>query len=184
MESLIQEQRNVSAKLYSDLGLSELATAVDAMTDTIIHYMVLLLPGITIASSVLQAACCYGFSRTLIVRRPGVVSFFPVNPLAEWHAPDVWVWGLIAALILIIMPQEATKIAGWNLGIIYSIVYLAQGVAIIEYYLRKGRIQPVIRSLIHVFILMLPPVIACAIALGVVDIWADFRKVRAPAKQA
>jgi uncharacterized protein YybS (DUF2232 family) len=103
----------------------------------------------------------------------------PVVPaLALWHAPDVWIWGLIVTLVLLLVPNETVKFTGWNLVILYSTVYLIQGISLVEYYLKKVRVHAVVRGLIFAIILALPPTIACVMALGVVDIWADFRKVR------
>ena len=48
-----------------------------------------------------------------------------------------------------------------------------------EHYFRKAGIHTVVRGLLHAIILALP-VVVCVMALGVVDIWADFRKVRGP----
>jgi len=58
------------------------------------------------------------------------------------------------------------------------LVYTAQGAALVEFWLRKVKIGVVWRSFAHTIILTLPPLIAVVVALGVVDIWADFRKVR------
>jgi uncharacterized protein YybS (DUF2232 family) len=168
-----------AARFYTSLGLAEMAAAVNTVTDTFVHYLVRLIPGIVIATSVLQAACCYGLSRLIISRKPGTAPAPSGVSLAAWHAPDAWVWGLIVALALIMVPNEPAKFAGWNLVILYAVVYLTQGIAIVEHYLRKARIQAVVRGLLHALILALPTVVF-VIALGVVDIWADFRKVRWP----
>ncbi len=179
LEAYLRSSIAEASKLYAELGLKEMATTVTSVSDAFIHYLVRLMPGIIIATSLFQAACCYGLSRSIIARKPGAGPIVAHAPLAAWHAPDVWVWGLITTLVLIMVPHEAARLAGWNLVIIYSIVYLAQGAAVVEYYLRKARLQPVVRGLIHAIILALPLVV-CVIALGVVDIWADFRKVRVP----
>jgi uncharacterized protein YybS (DUF2232 family) len=47
-----------------------------------------------------------------------------------------------------------------------------------ESWLRKAKIAVLWRSFILTIIMTLPPFMAAIIALGVVDIWADFRKVR------
>jgi uncharacterized protein YybS (DUF2232 family) len=172
----------VAAKLYAQLGLAEMASVINSVSDAFVHNLVRLIPGITIATSVLQAACCYGLSRAVVMRRPGPAT--PVlnrTTLAQWHAPDVWVWGLIVGLTLIMVPDETARFAGWNLSIVYSVVYLLQGVAVVDHYLRKARIQPFMRGMIHSLIVALPSIVF-VIALGVVDIWADFRKLRGPAQ--
>ncbi len=170
------------AKLYSGMGLTEMASAVTSVSDTLIHFLVRLVPGITLATSLIQAACCFGLARAIVLRRPGAVPT-PLQPtLAAWHAPDAWVWGLIASLALTMVPNEAARLTGLNCAIVFSVVYLVQGIAIVEHVLRKARIQAVARSLIHVLILALPTIVF-VIALGVVDIWADFRKVRRAVQQ-
>jgi uncharacterized protein YybS (DUF2232 family) len=172
-----------AAKFYTGIGMTEMAAYVNAVSDAFIHYLVRLIPGITLATSVTQAACCYGLARAVIARRPEAAPAFNRQPFASWHAPDAWVWGLIAALALIVVPQEAARFAGWNFAIILSIVYLAQGAAIVEHYLLKAHLKPFTRGLILALILAMPSIVF-VIALGIVDVWADVRKVRGPFSQA
>ena len=58
-------------------------------------------------------------------------------------------------------------------------LYLAQGSAIVEHYLRKAGIKAFGRGLLLALILVMPSIVF-VVALGIVDIWADFRKVRGP----
>ncbi len=166
-----------AASLYAKMGLQDMATMVASVTDSFVHYLVRLIPAITVATSVLQAATCYGISRTVIVKKEAASPFSGQPSLALWHAPDTWVWGLIIALALIVVPNESSRIVGWNLAILFAVVYLAQGAALVEFYLKKVRIRPFMRGLILAVILAMPS-IAFVIALGIVDVWADLRKVR------
>jgi uncharacterized protein YybS (DUF2232 family) len=180
IEALLHEQRTLAAKLYTNLKLTEVAAAVSSVPDAFIHYFVLLLPGIVVTSLTLLAAGCFVLSVRSIIRRPGNAPVLAVPSLAQWHVPDVWVWGLILTFVLIAIPNQTVKFTGWNLAILFAVIYLIQGIAIMEHYLRKARIQPVLRGLIYAVILALPPTVAGVIALGIVDIWADVRKVRGP----
>lgn len=167
-----------AAKMYTTMGLTEMAAMVTEIPEKFIHYLVRLMPGIAVSASIVQAACCYGIARAVIMRKQG--SRFGAQPsFALWFAPDIWVWGLIVALALDVIPHDTIRIIGWNLSIIFTIVYLAQGTAIVDFYLRKGRVRPFVRGLIIALILALPAIIF-VIALGIVDIWADVRKVRGP----
>jgi uncharacterized protein YybS (DUF2232 family) len=172
-----------AAKFYTTMGMTEMASYVNAVSDSFIHYLVRLIPSITLATSISQAACCYGLARAVIARRPEAAPVFNRQSFASWFAPDAWVWGLIAALALIVVPQETARLAGWNLAILFAVVYLAQGAAIVEHYLLKAHIKPFIRGLIMALILAMPSIVF-VIALGIVDVWADVRKVRGPFKQA
>jgi len=168
-----------AAKVYAAMGLADMAATVTAMSDKFVHALVRLLPGIGVATSVVQAAFCYGIVRAAFIRRPGPIPLPVQNSLASWHAPDTWVWGLIASLTLLVVPDEIAWYVGWNLTILFAILYLAQGIALLDFYLRKTHMRPFVRGVIHTLILALPSIVF-VIAAGIVDIWADFRKVRGP----
>ena len=169
-----------AAAVYTKIGLKEMAAVVTSIPDTFIHYLVRLIPAITIATSVMQAAVCYGISRSVILKKEISSPFAGQPSLASWHAPDAWVWGLIMALALLVIPNETSRLIGWNLAILFAVVYLAQGTAIVEFYLKKIRFRPFMRGLLLALILAMPSIVF-VIALGIVDIWADFRKVRGSA---
>ncbi len=175
VEEYLRNSLAEAAKMYTTLGLTEMTATITGISDRFIYYLVRLLPGIVVATSVVQAACCYGLARTVIARKQGPAPDQPT--LAQWHAPDVWVWGLIATLACAVIPQEAAHIISWNAAILFGVLYTAQGIAVVEHYFRKAGIHTAVRGMLHAIILALP-VVVCVTALGVVDIWADFRKVR------
>lgn len=172
-----------AAQLYSSVGLTEMAAAVKSISDTFIHYLARLLPAIIIAMTVAQAAFCYGIARAVIMRRPGADTFLSAQPsLSSWYAPDTWVWGLIAALALLVIPDENAKLMGWNFAILFATLYLAQGIALVDYFLRKMQVRALGRGVVHTILLALPSIVF-VITLGIVDVWADFRKVRGSAQK-
>lgn len=179
VEEYLRNSLVEAAKMYTTLGLTEAAAMINAVSDRFIYFLVRLLPGIVIATSVVQAACCYGLARTVIARKQ-IPNPVPEQPtLAQWHAPDVWVWGLIATLACAVVPNETAHIISWNAAIIFGVLYTAQGIAVVEHYFRKAGLPSFARGMLHAIVLALP-IIVCVTALGVVDIWADFRKVRGP----
>ena len=158
-----------AAKTYTTMGLTEMAATISSISDSVIYYFARLLPGITIATSVIQAASCYVIARVILMRKPGTEPA-PAQPsLAAWHAPDSWVWGLIAALALIVVQQETARFAGWNIAILFAVLYLAQGSAIVDHYLRKAGIKSLGRGLLLALVLVMPSVVF-VVALGIVDI--------------
>jgi len=179
IESYLGKSLAESAKMYSDLGLKEMSVIITSVSSSFIHYLARLVPGIVITTFVFQAASCFGVVRALLIRKPDNDIALAWPSLAAWYAPDSWVWGLIVSLSLIAIPQETARFAGFNAAILLGVIYTAQGMAIVEHYFRKAGIHTVVRGLLHTAILILP-VIVCVTALGVVDIWADFRKVRHP----
>jgi len=166
-------------KLYTQLGLIDVAQTMAQVTDTVVYYLVRLLPGIILTTTLLQAACCYGLARSLILRKDPAAAILAEPTLATWHAPDSWVWGLIATLVLVALPDVTIRFIGLNLALIFLLVYSVQGLSLVEFTLRKAKVGTIWRSMILTFIVALPLIVP-VIALGVVDIFADFRKVRTP----
>ena len=164
-------------KIYTVMGLKETADAVQAFSVPLIYYLVRLFPSIVIVFAVVQAALCYGLARWLIIRREGPASGPAQTSFAGWHAPDAWVWGLISTLALMVMPSHTVRLVGLNLIVLFFVVYTIQGMALLEYLLKRVSIPALARGFI--LALILPFLIVFITALGVVDIWADFRKVRA-----
>jgi len=179
VEAYLREIIANAAKTYTTMGFTEMAATISSISDPVIYYFARLLPGITIATSVIQAACCFVIARAMLMRKPVTEPAPAQTSFVSWHAPDSWVWGLIAALALIVVPQETARLAGWNIAILFAVLYLAQGSAIVEHYLRKAGIKAIGRGLLLALILAMPSIVF-VIALGIVDIWADFRKVRVP----
>jgi len=177
-ETYMRKSLQEAVEIYRNAGLTEMAQAVSDASDRFVHYFVRLLPGFAVALSLLQAAACYGISRSRLQRDPGQAALLTPPPaFAAWHAPDAWVWGLIASLACIAAPQEIVRFTGLNFGIVFLCVYTAQGMAIVDFTLRKAGVHAPTRSIIHVLFLILPSNMLLP-PLGVVDIWADVRKVR------
>ncbi|MDH4162460.1 MAG: YybS family protein [Nitrospirota bacterium] len=168
-----------SRELYTKMGLTEIVQSLDSFGENVIFYAARLIPGIIITTTLMQALFCYGIARAIVLRRRPDLPLAARPPLALWHLPDQWVWGLIITLLLVALPDPAARFTGLNLLCLCLLAYTVQGTALVDHFLRKVRIPTLMRSVLHAIILTLPSVVA-VIALGVVDIWADFRKVRTP----
>lgn len=176
IETELRKSVGELVKLYTSLGLTDAAQAAQSLAEPFVFYFVRLMPSIVVVTGLTQAACCYGVARIVLVRRRGPEQA-PGVPLANWHAPDVWVWGLIAGLGFAAIPSGIVRVIGWNLAVIYAVVYAIQGIAVLEFWFKKISIPAFARAVLIAFVIV-PPTGIMLIALGVVDIWADLRKVR------
>lgn len=96
----------------------------------------------------------------------------------EWVIPEPLVFGLIVAGILKIMAGEKIwlDILGSNLLVFFSVVYVLGGFSIVSFFLHKWRLPATVRVLSYLILVQLPLDTVCA--LGVLDIWFDFRKLK------
>lgn len=179
-EEYLRQSLSESRELYTTMGLTEVVQTLDSLGENVIFYAARLIPGIIVTTTLMQALFCYSIARVIVLRRRPELPLAARPPFALWHLPDQWVWGLIATLVLVALPDPSARFTGLNLLCLCLLAYTAQGTALVDHFLRKVRVPALMRSVLHALILTLPSVVA-VIAFGVVDIWADFRKIRMPA---
>jgi len=182
VEEYLRRSLGETRELYTTMGLTDLVQTLDSVSDHIIYYASRLFPGIITTTTLLQALFCYSISRSIVIRRRPDLPLAARPPLSLWHLPDQWVWGLIVTLaVFVIAPRDSDAwFIGLNISFFWILAYVAQGAAVVDFLLRKVRIPTLWRSIILAMILTVPPTAVAVVALGVVDIWADFRKVRTP----
>jgi uncharacterized protein YybS (DUF2232 family) len=107
--------------------------------------------------------------------------YYPeLGDLSSWKVPEKMIWFLIAAGAILLLPDERTEILGWNMLIVILFVYLLAGVAIVSFFLKKSGVSTGLRYLVY-FLIFAQQIITCLVAAaGVIDLWADFRKLNKP----
>jgi uncharacterized protein YybS (DUF2232 family) len=102
------------------------------------------------------------------------------KPMAfrEWAVPEFMVFGLIVGGILKLIFKENSPmdIVGNNLLVFFAALYTLGGLSIVSFFFHKWRLPIFVRILGYVFIFQLVFETVCAI--GVLDIWFDFRKMK------
>jgi hypothetical protein len=94
----------------------------------------------------------------------------------EFRLPDLFIWvSLFALLFAIIDVDQKVKVVSINLLIFAAVAFFFQGLAVVEFTMRFLRFGTIGRLLTYVLILFqLAPFI---VFVGLVDYWADFRRL-------
>lgn len=98
--------------------------------------------------------------------------------LAAWRAPELLIWVLIAAGFLTAFSTGGVQDAAINVLIVLLPVYFLQGLAVVEHLLRRRGLSPLLRGVGYLVLLLVNPLPVIVTAVGVFDLWADFRKPR------
>lgn len=98
--------------------------------------------------------------------------------LKNWRLPELLVWPVIAAGIAVLVPEKRLNTLGLNLGLVLLVLYLSQGLAIISSMMRRWSLPLAIRAITYTLLFLQVYGIACVAALGLADVWVDFRKPR------
>jgi uncharacterized protein YybS (DUF2232 family) len=97
--------------------------------------------------------------------------------LSRWKMHDKFIWLLIVSGILVLVPFGTLKIVGLNVLVLLLLFYLFQGLSIVQFYCNKKSIPLFIRVIGYFLIFAQQFLLLLVIGLGVIDVWADFRKL-------
>jgi hypothetical protein len=109
-----------------------------------------------------------------------------VNSLAAFHVKPVVIWVFSFSLLLVVLTRtikfEIPEIILWNILVICSILYLAQGLGIMQFFLVRPSLSPFLRLFIiiaFVFVLFSPLLNAFLLGalalLGIAENWLPLR---------
>ena len=102
--------------------------------------------------------------------------------LSLWKAPEKMVWLLIGAGGMLLVETGAVKYTGLNLLITCLFVYLLAGLSVIGYFFKVKKVPVFFKILFYVLIMIQQYLLLVVMALGLFDLWADFRKLIKPAQ--
>jgi hypothetical protein len=100
--------------------------------------------------------------------------------LACWQASDYLVWVFLVSGALVLLPLGFLSTLGLNVFVVILMVYCWQGIAIAVFWGRQLPLPPGMRWLLGILVFMLagPFCLLICTAVGLFDLWVDFRRQR------
>ncbi len=148
----------------------EFAMAVERMAE----FMRRVYPGMVVLVSGLLLVAMTGLLNALKQHHYRI----PGPAFAEWKAPEILVWFLIASGFVAILMEGALQTVAMNLLVILLPVYFLQGLAVIDCFFRRKALSPLLRILGYIIVTLVNPLPMFVTGIGVFDLWIDFRKPR------
>jgi len=175
IESYVAVLIKENIELYSQLNISqEQIKVIRENTGQITRFFAGVFPALGLSGSVLTVwANLLAGQMLLQVRK---FSFPEFGDLTLWKAPEWLVWIFIAAGGMLFFPGEGIVILGMNLLIILCMIYMFQGLAITAFFFRKKQIPRLFRFFFYGLLLIQQYMLLIVVALGLFDLWVDFRK--------
>lgn len=97
----------------------------------------------------------------------------------DLHLPEWLIWFLIVSGFSLLIDFSVMQQIAINVLTVILPLYLLQGVAIMTFFFRKKAFSTLARVFGYVLILVINPLPLLVTAIGVFDMWFDFRKPRA-----
>jgi len=154
-----------SGALTGDDAVTPLAADRDAVVDSLFQVFPALV-GLTGGALVLV-------NLGLLRRMRG---FGGSGDLQLWRVPEGFIWLLIASGFATFVAPDPLSIAARNILVLLLGGYFCQGLAIVSYYLGRLGAPRAVRAVVYMFVFIQQLATAVVLALGVFDLWLNFRR--------
>lgn len=153
-------------------SVSSVTPLVDGDREALLDTLFQILPALIVLTGALTVIA------NLILLRNLTGAVHDVN-LRRWRAPDALIWVLIITGFGMFLTVPWMSLAARNVFVVILGCYLCQGLAIVAYYLDRFRLPRGIRIVGYALIALQHVAMAMVLALGVFDLWGDFRRLSA-----
>ncbi|MGQ0642425.1 MAG: DUF2232 domain-containing protein [Gemmatimonadaceae bacterium] len=104
----------------------------------------------------------------------------PLAALREFRFSDQLVWGLVASIVLLVLPSlSPLRNVGLNLLIFFGVLYALRGLGVLAWYFAARRVGFALIMVVAVLALPLTSLFSLGVGLG--DTWLDWRARPRPA---
>ncbi len=117
----------------------------------------------------------------VVISRPlfrmGNVRYPDFGPMDRWQAPELMVWGVIAAGFALFFPIASIRLLAINSLIVMSVIYVFHGLSIVLFFFNKYRVPKWARFGSYILIVFQQIFLVGLAFAGLFDQWIDFRKI-------
>jgi uncharacterized protein YybS (DUF2232 family) len=175
---VFKENLRDSIELYRNAGFSsEMVELVRERAPQIVEMILGVLPALAFAGFATLALLNVFFLLRRFPERRSEIAAAP--DFREWRAPEWLVWPFVVAGFVMLIPgAEAFRTAAVNLLLVTAVFYFFDGLSIVSYYFHHKRVPRVLRGLLYLAIVFEQILTLAVIALGLFDLWGDFRRLK------
>ena len=142
--------------------------------------IVRIIPGVLISCAVLVSWLNLLISRRYC--RIAAAEYCVFDRLTLWKTREFFVWFIIAGGLMIVLPVGDLRLTGINVVVVMGTLYFLQGLAIVAFYFERWKMPLFIKGFVYVVLFLQQFASMVVAALGLFDVWFDFRKlVKKPA---
>jgi uncharacterized protein YybS (DUF2232 family) len=152
-------------------------------TQDVLRFFPYIVPGILVSLFLTASVINYIASSKILKKYR--IDIEPFLSFKEWDIPWYYCWGAITGLALVLIPSQGSSvdliidIAGFNLLAVFGFIYLVLGTAVLWGIFERFKISIMLRVIILIILgLFIGFTIFILPFLGLIDIWANFRKLK------
>ena len=162
-------------KLYSQLPLkTEDINYIKDNEKNIIDGFTQIFPSLIIITSTLIVWANFLLGKQILGKAG--ITWPNLTALARWKAPELIIWIFIISGGLFFVPHKDINFFSLNIFLVACFIYLLQGLAIVSFFFQNRKVPLFLRYLFYFLIAVQQFLMIPIIAVGLFDIWIDFRK--------
>jgi hypothetical protein len=171
-----------SLEVYGQMGLDpEALVQLRATAPALSHVLFTLVPGLVVGLDLFLLWWTLLVTRKVAVLWGGEGS--GPEGLSAWAMPFPWVWLTISGGVFMLLPGEIFFALGINLLLVMGTVHLLQGIGVVATLFRQRRVPQFLRGTVYALIFLQQVFLLAVVAIGLFDVWFDFRRRWAPRVQ-
>jgi hypothetical protein len=172
----IQKSVAQAAAIYEKSGvkgeeLEVLKQTMASAADLVIR----MYPALIIITLIAMVGCNLALLRRFTA---GMGFSLNIDEFRAYRNPDILVWGLIAAGFSLLADNRIITTPAINVLVVIVVLYFLQGLAVLSTVIARQSIAGVLRAGLYIMLLLQPYLAALVAAIGIFDLWGDFRTPR------
>ena len=173
VEQDLRDVITTAMKQFSSGGSANVEEMQKALLD-MVSPLVRMMPGILVSCTLLIS-----WVNMLVCRRyagGAAAGAVEREKLSLWKSPEHLVWLVIAGGVMLLVPSSGLNLLGINLMLVMGTVYFFQGLAIVAFFFERWKAPLFVKGFVYA-VLFLERIASMGVAaLGLFDVWFDFRK--------
>lgn len=176
----IDQSINQSLSFYRNMGFDpeQLETLKNSLLQSL-ELLRIAFPAMLVLASAFDTIINYWVSGKILKRFGYTLA--PFIPFREWRVGQSFFWSYLAGISLLIINTRfnipVLQRIGINIQILFSIIFLITGLALIAYLIQYYKIKPFFFWAICLLVFMQPSLSLVVAWMGLADVWLDFRKL-------
>jgi len=98
-----------------------------------------------------------------------------IDEFNTFKNPDLLVWVVIASGFVVLISDQMMSTAALNILLVVSVLYFFQGMAVVKTVIERQALAGILRIGLYVMLIFQPYLAAFVAAIGLCDLWVDFR---------
>ena len=172
----IQKSVAQAVAIYENSGVKgeELAVLKQTMS-TAADLVIRMYPALVAITLIGMVGCNLALLRRFTA---GMGFSLNISAFSAYRNPDTLVWGLIAAGFALLADNTIITTPAINVLAVIVVLYFLQGLAVLSTVIARQSIAGVLRAGLYIMLLLQPYLAALVAAIGIFDLWGDFRTPR------